>query len=198
MCRSALTAGSTCKERAGPFGHPDCDPSRAGWEEALSMMRRVQPSPDLILAGGDWIGHIPEQRMGAQTVLAAAVLLVQVLSASFRDTVAIHTVGNHDTWPYYSLAPAFAGWDRAFLRAQGDEWMGANFPGESRTSWQQRGYYARRLSPRLWAISLNTNELAKTDGAAQLSWMRTTLESLRRDDQRALLLGHIPPGPSHF
>ena len=167
MCRSSLTSGSACKERAGPFGHPDCDPSRASWEEALVMMQRVQPAPDFIMAGGDWIGHISEHRMGAQSVLAAAVLLVQLLSKHFSNVVSVHTIGNHDTWPYYSLAPAFANWDRAFLRSQGSEWMGVNFPEGARTEWQTHGYYARRLSSRLWAVSLNTNELAKTDGSTQ-------------------------------
>ena len=166
MCRSSL-AGTTCKERAGPFGHPDCDPSRASWEEALVMMKRVQPAPDFIMAGGDWIGHISEQRMGAQAVLSSAVLLVQLLTTHFSNVVTMHTVGNHDTWPYYSLAPAFASWDRAFLRSQGSEWMGVHFPEGARADWQQHGYYARRLSSRLWAISLNTNELAKTDGIPQ-------------------------------
>ena len=128
MCRSPL-AGTTCTKKAGVFGHPDCDPSRAGWQEALEMMRKVQPAPDFILAGGDWVGHIPESRQGSHAVLSAAVLLVKMLTAAFREAPALHTVGNHDTWPYYSLAPAFASWDRSFERTNGVEYMQRQFPG---------------------------------------------------------------------
>ncbi|KAL1525653.1 hypothetical protein AB1Y20_020503 [Prymnesium parvum] len=197
MCRSTIV-GTECAERAGPFGHPDCDPSTGGWQEAIAMMRREQPTPDFILAGGDWIGHIPESRLNPPALLSAAVLLNRLLSDHFAGVPVMHTVGNHDTWPYFSLAPVFMDWDRAFEKSQGNEWVRATFPGKARTHWQQHGYYARRLSRRLWGISLNTNELSKTDGGQQLDWLRTMLDRMRQDRQTAILLGHIPPGPSHF
>ena len=162
------------------------------------MMRRVQPAPDFVFAGGDWVGHIPEARSGPHAVLSAAVLLATMLSATFKEAPVVHTVGNHDTWPYYSLAPAFTSWDRAFERAEGVAYVERHFPGASRESWRSRGYYARRLAGSLWAISLNTNELAKTDGGRQLDWLISTLSGLRAAGERAFLLGHIPPGPSHF
>lgn len=187
-----------CEELGGAFGHPDCDPPRAAWEDALAMMRREMPAPDFLLAGGDWIGQTPPSRTSGHTVLSAAVLLNELMGTYFEDVPLLHTIGNHDTWPYFSLAPAAADWERAFSQKQGERWMDVMFPGEARTHFRQHGYYARRLNSRLWGISLNTNELAKTSGGAQLEWLQHVLQQLRTEKQSAMLLGHIPPGPSHF
>lgn len=198
MCRSTLGPSSTCAERVGPFGHPSCDPDVEGWRAALSFMRSAQPSPDFVVAGGDWLGHIAERHSGPRAVASAAVLLARMLSVAFPDTPTLHTLGNHDTWPYYSLAPAWRDLASAWERGLGDAYVARTFPAEAREQWLAGGYYALRLRPKLWGVSLNTNELAKTDGRAQLDWLERLLVQARGAGEAAVLVGHIPPGPSHF
>ena len=75
-------------------------------------MVRLAPSPDFILAGGDWIGHVPPRREGAAAVRSAALLLASMLHAHYPDAPVVHALGNHDTHPYYSRAPAWRDWEQ--------------------------------------------------------------------------------------
>ena len=59
MCRTAAASAST--EQPGSFGHPECDPTPAGWRAALAEMSSLQPAPDFIYAGGDWFGHVAKE-----------------------------------------------------------------------------------------------------------------------------------------
>ena len=98
---------------------------------------------------------------------------------------------------------------------------------ESLATWRRGGYYARPLWPRpqqypshgleaavrmdaiealpqsssstLWGLTLNTNDLALPGGGdQQLAWLSKALGAIRSRGDSAILLGHIPPGPSHF
>lgn len=165
------------------------------------MMRRVQPQPDFVVAGGDWFGHVAPQHTSGATVLEAAVHIAEELAASFGDAPVIHAIGNHDTWPYYSLAPAWRQFSTAWEQspALGTSYMRQTFPGGALADWRAGGYYARRLpGGRLLAVVLNTNALALGGGERQLEWLAERLSKARSKAQRVLLFGHIPPGPSHF
>ena len=232
MCRSAASPSSGCERpAAGKFGHANCDPSPAFLHAALKLMRREAPAPDFILAGGDWIGHIPQRKEGAASVRSAAALIATMLHEAFPSAVVMHSIGNHDTWPYYSRAPTWRDWEEAW-RAEprlGDAYVERLLPSaESLATWRAGGYYARPLWPRpqqypahsleagggrsleeeinggrgprrtLWGLTLNTNDLALSGGSAQLQWLAKALTAVRARGDAALLLGHIPPGPSHF
>ena len=228
MCRSSMTASSRCEQApAGPFGHQQCDPAPSFWREALALMVRLAPSPDFILAGGDWIGHVPPRREGAAAVRSAALLLASLLHANYPDVPVVHALGNHDTHPYYSRAPAWRDWEQAWRSdsALGEAYVQRHLPNaEALGTFRTGGYYVRQLWPRpqqhpapglesgprdvategggaartIWGISLNTNELALGGGAEQLRWLGKTLTAVRSRADSAILLGHIPPGPSHF
>ena len=213
MCRSAA-APSACPQQpsVGPFGHIECDPAPAFWKLAIDVMRRVEPSPDFLLAGGDWIGHIPPHREGPSALRSAATRLATALHDAFPRVPTLHTIGNHDTWPYYSAsAPTWLDWEAAWRteRRLGDAYVAFQFPDDSLAAWRSGGYYLRPLrrgkpdagSGRrrtLWGLVLNTNDLALTGGVRQCHWLARTLGELRASGERAILLGHIPPGPSHF
>ena len=113
-------------------------------------------------------------------------------------TPVLHAIGNHDTWPYYSLASTWREWERGWTAELGREYLERQFPGRSLAEWRGGGYYSRRLGASLRLVVLNTNQLALTDGTAQLDWLEAELVAARRARQRVLLLGHIPPGPSHY
>ncbi len=195
MCRTAAAGPSA--EQPGRFGHPDCDPTPAGWQSAIAGMLEVQPSPDFIFAGGDWFGHVAKQHEGARAVRSSALMIATLLERSFPGAPVLHAIGNHDTWPYYSQAPQWRTMERDWTEQLGPAYISRAFPGDALGSWRRGGYFARALSPGLKAVVLNTNQLALGGGAEQLSWLADELAEARRGGQRVLLMGHIPPGPSH-
>ena len=200
MCRTPLAAAACSKGTIGPYGHPDCDPSPAGWREALKLMVRIAPEPDFILAGGDYFGHVAAAKEGRRSVRSAALLFTSMMHAAFPNVPTMHTIGNHDTHPYYSTAAAWRGWENDW-RADGtlgDAYVDRQFPGEALRDWRAGGFYARALRDGLTGISINTNDLALTGGAEQLAWLERLLSRLRKEGKAAVLLGHIPPGPSHY
>jgi hypothetical protein len=89
MCRSRASASCT-QPPAGAFGHQECDPPPAFWGEALALMRREAPDPDFILAGGDWIGHVPPAQDGPAAVRSAALLLATMLHEHFPTAPVMH------------------------------------------------------------------------------------------------------------
>ena len=101
LCRSSGSASCSLAP-VGRYGHAECDPAPQVWRDALEMMRRVAPSPDIVLAGGDWLGHIPPAREGRRAVRTAAVLMARLLHEAFPHAPTAHALGNHDTFPYYS------------------------------------------------------------------------------------------------
>lgn len=50
------------------------------------------------------MGHVPPDRDGRRSVRSAAVLLATLLHEYFPSAPALHALGNHDTFPYYSQA----------------------------------------------------------------------------------------------
>lgn len=158
------------------------------------MMVRQQPAPDFLVAGGDWFGHVDESRRTEAAVANAAVILARVLDEHFGRVPVVHaignhasvsqadstrtaghtmppSVGNHDSWPYYSAAPTAASWDAAW----GSAYARRTFPGAARAQWVRGGYYARRVGPALLALMLNTNSLSLgADVDDQLSWLEVT------------------------
>ena len=142
---------------------------------------------------------------------AAAVLIATMLNEAFPHVPTLHAMGYHDTYPYMSTAPTWRGWETAW-RADahlGDEYMSQQFPDDALAQWRKHGYYSRTLwrpqasntsvsQPAIHGIALNTNDLVRGDAREQLDWLERTLGTLRAQGDTALLLGHIPPGPSHF
>ena len=195
MCRTAAASPST--EQPGIFGHPECDPTPSIWRAALAEMISLQPAPDFIYAGGDWFGHVAKEHDTERAVRSSALMVAELLEKSFPGAPVIHTIGNHDTWPYYSQASTWRTMERDWAQALGDAYIARNFPGPALASWRHGGYFARRLTPSLHAVVLNTNQLALGGGAEQLAWLEAEMAAARRRGGKVLLMGHIPPGPSH-
>jgi len=189
MCRTAAASAST--EQPGSFGHPECDPTPAGWRAALAEMSRLQPAPDFIYAGGDWFGHVAKEHETEDAVRSSALLIARLVEQSFPGTPVLHAIGNHDTWPYYSQARTWLSMEADWAQALGDEYMARNFPGAARASWRRGGYFARRVTPSVQAVVLNTNDLALGGGAEQLAWLEAEMAAARRRGGKVLLLGHM-------
>ena len=187
MCRTVAASAST--EQPGSFGHPECDPTPAGWRAALAEMRRLQPAPDFIYAGGDWFGHVAKEHDTERAVRSSALMIARLVEQSFPGTPVLHAIGNHDTWPYYSQASTWLSMEADWAQALGDAYVARSFPGAALASWRRGGYFARRVTPSLQAVVLNTNDLALGGGAEQLAWLESELAAARRRGGRVLLSG---------
>jgi hypothetical protein len=195
MCRSATRLATA---HPGAFGHFNCDPSKeVGLRIALERMRSAQSSPAFILLGGDDLGHIPKDREGSAAALASQRAVAAALAEVFPRVPILPTVGNHDTWPYFS-----AGEGARRARSELAELYGAPLAGQQRRQLASLGYYVHRFSRRLWIVALETNSLAlredATNAKAQLRWLRGVLQDAASAEASVILLGHIAPGASHI
>ena len=111
-------------------------------------MKHAESSPDFILAGGDWIGHVPKHMEGPSALRSAATLLAVLLHEAFPRVPTLHALGNHDTWPYYSAsASTWMDWEEGWRSEPrlGAGYVAAQFPDDALALWRGGGYYARVL-----------------------------------------------------
>ena len=135
-------------------------------------MAALAPSPDFVFAGGDWLGHVAEGRMSGAAALSSAVRLAAAVQRTFGPaTPVLHAIGNHDTWPYYSLASTWREWERGWTAELGREYLERQFPGRSLAEWRGGGYYSRRLGASLrLVVAVHAARASTASGASQRSW----------------------------
>ena len=140
MCRTPTTDRRHWP--ASELGHFHCDPPRAMAERAVEEMCKSHPNPSFIVMGGDAFGHVPTDRESSSTIEQSQRALAAALRERFPQTKVLPMVGNHDTWPYFSLEGA-----RGAQKVLGDIYGGVN--GLSRSAASKlvhSGYYAQPLS----------------------------------------------------
>ena len=194
MCRTPTVDAA---RKPGLYGHFNCDPSPHVVELAFAHMASIEPAPAAILLGGDDLGHVPASKEGAEAARASQRAVAAALRKAFPQTAILPTVGNHDTWPYFTARGEGALEARRELASlYGDALAPA-----PRRHLASRGYYLHKLTRRLWVAVLETNALAladaAADGAAQLAWLDETLSNAEAARASVLVLGHIAPGASH-
>ncbi|GAB1607193.1 hypothetical protein Ahia01_001002500, partial [Argonauta hians] len=190
------------KEILGTYGDYRCDSPWALVSSAVSAMWSIEPSPDFILWTGDSIPHVPDSQNTLQHNYEVIGKLTLLLRSTFPNTTIYPTVGNHDPYPanempfkgpgnlYYSQLLTVSHWDQLLQGA------------DQREQFVKAGYYTTVISPGFRLISLNTNlyyslntlTANSTDPGAQLRWLRHQLEQARLNNEKVLLMAHVPPG----
>ena len=138
MCRSPAPADTPARA-PGRFGHFNCDPSPSLLSLALKHMAEVEPNPTFIALGGDDFGHVPASRESAPSVAASQRRVAALVHEAFPHTPVLPAVGNHDTWPYFSLAGAGA------ARTELAKLYGHHMTPSQREQLAALGYYEVRL-----------------------------------------------------
>lgn len=194
MCRSR---SDDVARHPGRYGHFNCDPAPRILELTLGHMAAVEPAPSAILLGGDDLGHIPADQEGAAAARRSQRAVAAALRKAFPNTPILPTVGNHDTWPYFTSS----GEGAADARRELANLYGEHLAPAQRRHLATRGYYLHKLTRREWVAVLETNALALTeaaaDAASQLEWLDRTLTNAAEAGASVIILGHIAPGASH-
>lgn len=133
-------------------------------------------------------------------ILVANVHLKHLFEHFLPGIPVIFSVGNNDVYLHDSMRSS-ANRD---LRTLGDIWFSDHLK-DLKADFVSKGYFSFDFGRKLRFISLNTLYFSKDNifvvecvtesspGMMQLSWLSRELESCRKEQKRAYIIGHIPP-----
>ncbi|KAJ3277302.1 Endopolyphosphatase [Borealophlyctis nickersoniae] len=195
-----------------------CDSPFALLEDTFSYLRKLfADEVDFVLWTGDSSRHDRDKRLpkDSSEVFSQNAQAVNEFVRSFNvsSTPVIPSIGNWDVWPSGALKPG----PNEELRKLYETWkplLGGPQNASIEEMFLQGGYFSREAVPgKVTVLSLNTlywfeENVAITDcspfvtggspgsshpGDIQLNWLIQSLENLRTSNQRAILIGHVPP-----
>ncbi|XP_060639955.2 acid sphingomyelinase-like phosphodiesterase 3b [Anolis sagrei] len=197
VCPSAGTQPVT---NAGAWGHYLCDAPWSLVNSSIYAMKEILPDPDFILWTGDDTPHVPDEKLGEESVLRIIEKLTNLIKHVFPDTQVYPAMGNHDFHPKNQFP---AGENRIY-HATADLWH----PWLSNHSVQMfnaGAFYSQLLSssrPARRMVVLNTNlyydnnkqTINLEDPGGQFKWLEETLTSAADAGEKVYIIGHVPPG----
>ncbi|KAH3743097.1 sphingomyelin phosphodiesterase acid-like 3 [Pelomyxa schiedti] len=186
---------------AGKYGYFNCDsPEYTLLPSALSFMKQV-PSDFLL-----WLGDSPttyhEHPAGVENsdmIWNNIREVVSDLSTGLPDMDVYPTLGNHDAYPKDRVKPPPNDEYYSQFVSLWKHWL----PAAAIDTVGYSGYYTAVLTPGFRVISLNTlycdpanvyAMLNQSDHGGQWQWVGDTLKSARANNEKVLLIGHIPLG----
>ena len=196
-CRNSMTGSNP----AGMYGAYGCD---FPLETANLLLEHLETLSgiDLVVYGGDnpphdiWL-ETEESQMNAHS------LVISMMKKHLPNTPIYPVLGNHESFPeseyiqsrYMNLTAALAKLWKSW----------APFPEGALETLSLGGYYTLMLKPKLRLISYNSDygylynfySLLNHKNPAytkQTQWIQETLETARRNGEKVLIVGHIPPG----
>ncbi|EFA84874.1 metallophosphoesterase domain-containing protein [Heterostelium album PN500] len=182
---------------ASPVGNYRCDSPLTLVESAFKFMVTTNANPDFIIFTGDDPPHVPMSELNNELVLQSITNITSYITTNFPNTKIYPAIGNHDVYPQHQLAPG-PNW---LLNNISEIWSDL-LTTESIETLKIGGYYSELIEPGLRIISLNTvfyytqdNQCVnETDPGNQLSWLSKTLESAKSNNEKVMIIGHVPPG----
>ncbi len=179
------------------------DTNEALLRSALAEMKRVDPTPPVVVIPGDFLGHHFDSRYAKATIEH----LAQSFGRAFPSAQFVLALGNEDSaCGDYALGP-----NAAFLRETAAAWEPlVNRHGEApefRKTFVRDGFYTAKLpvpglravvvADTFWSPRFRAGCGSSVDGAAEeLDDLDRALPPGKRD--RAWVVMHIPPGVDAF
>lgn len=189
-----------------PFGRHGCDAptSLVKWSIDHAKNFTSTDLPSFILLTGDLVRHGTDQLVepiGATLAILESVS--ELVYQAFPNTSIIPTVGNNDVTPDYFLdvdAPD----DMLGLLSQGFDSLFQS--DQEKSTFRAGGFFARRVSPTLTVISLNTliyssshfPATGQADPLGQLVWLKSQLNDAQVNNIQVYIAGHIPPAVGSY
>lgn len=200
---------------AGPYGAPGsrCDSPIELVNEAFQFIKRAFRGVDFVIYTGDSARHDRDKKLVRTTadIFEDHTRVVSYFEESFdlNRTLVIPTIGNNDV-PSFKAASEDA--HERFYKRLLDIWsrykgLDIMTPGKAQESFLRGGYWVQTLprAPTISIINLNTMlfyadsketldcDLPSSAGGVQLDWYEGTLKLLQLKEQKAYVMGHIPP-----
>ena len=182
----------------------ECDIPLRTLEALLVDIKRQHPKIDAVL----WTGDIPAHDVWNQTQSKQKELIRSVsslLDKFFEGIPILPALGNHESAPVNSFPrPEVKGkhsisWLYDDLQDIWSKWL----PSGTIDHIKKGAYYSTYLKKGLKVISINTNYcnnqnwwllMNTTDPADELTWMINELQASELNNERVMIIGHIPPG----
>ncbi|KAK9870012.1 hypothetical protein WA026_006107 [Henosepilachna vigintioctopunctata] len=204
-CRNESSEGIADPIFAGKWGaYAKCDSPRILIENMLKHITEQHPDIDFIF----WTGDLPPHDIWKQTKQYNLDIIketTQQMIEHFPSIPIFPAIGNHESVPAGTFAPPWVEEDNSTswlfneLLNHWKRWL----PDSSTTTIQRGGFYSVLLRPKLRLISMNTNYchtynwwllVNSTDPAKELKWLIHELQKAENNNEKVLLIGHIPPG----
>lgn len=197
-CHEAYGPGNATTA-AGPFGDYQCDTPLSLLEALLSTLASLSPAPDFIL----WTGDDPSHMVWAQSRelnLASAVNITLLLQKYLPKVPVFPVIGNHEGFAVNQFkGPGDDSWLLDGLAKVWSYWL----PAEPLECFRAYGFYSTVVSPGLRVVGLHTSYwqtlnfwliLEDQDPASQIVWLNDTLATAKANNEKVMIIGHIPPG----
>ncbi|KAM3829827.1 acid sphingomyelinase-like phosphodiesterase 3b isoform 2-T2 [Vipera latastei] len=144
--------------------------------------------------------HVPDEKLGDETVLEIIKKLTNLIRQVFPDTQVYPAMGNHDFHPKNQL-PAE---ENKIYNATAELWR-PWLKEPSIQKFRTGAFYSQLLpglGPRRRIIVLNTNlyyesnnwSMSLEDPGGQFQWLQTLLTKASETGEKVYIIGHVPPG----
>ncbi|XP_008120933.2 acid sphingomyelinase-like phosphodiesterase 3b isoform X2 [Anolis carolinensis] len=194
------SAGAQPVTNAGTWGHYLCDAPWSLINSSIYAMKEILPDPDFILWTGDDTPHVPDEKLGEESVLGIIKKLTNLIKHVFPGTQVYPAMGNHDFHPKNQFP---AGENRIY-RATAELWQ-PWLNNHSVQTFRAGAFYSQLLSssgPARRMVVLNTNlyydnnnqTISLEDPGGQFQWLEDTLTSAADAREKVYIIGHVPPG----
>ncbi|XP_076817204.1 acid sphingomyelinase-like phosphodiesterase 3b [Clavelina lepadiformis] len=198
VCPSSFGAEAI---KPGPWGDYKCDSPWNLINASVYAMKKIKGDPDFILWTGDDTLHTNDEDkyLGEDVVIETISNLTSLLKEVFPTTTIYSTLGNHDYHPKNQMPVG----NSTLLNGVANLWQDWFTDKNSLEMFRSNGYYSTEVTPGLCVISLNTNiwyssnhqiDEDDNDPGGQFQWLENTLSEMKKNKEKAYVIGHIPPG----
>eukprot|EP00271_Cylindrocystis_brebissonii_P018827 TRINITY_DN5478_c0_g1_i1.p1 TRINITY_DN5478_c0_g1~~TRINITY_DN5478_c0_g1_i1.p1 ORF type:complete len:856 (-),score=107.60 TRINITY_DN5478_c0_g1_i1:264-2831(-) len=202
-CQQSDGEGPTPARQAHRIGEFTCDTSLTLLDGVLDFIRSPGNLPplDFVIYSGDTAPHTIWKDT-VQSTSSVMITFYAKLKTAFGAVPVYPCLGNHGVVPADQLPPPPA---RTFLSTLLWEVWKAWLPDSCQETVSRGGFYTTLHQPGLRILALNSqwydvnnfwllNSSTLEDPAGQLAWMEATLIEAERNEERVIVLGHIPVG----
>jgi sphingomyelin phosphodiesterase acid-like 3 len=180
-----------------PFGDYFCDTPETLVQSALSFISSNYSN--FVIYSGDSAPHVNVSSW--EEAFNKTKIVTNLLKQYLPTTRVLPCLGNADFYPT-NYAPFQEPFD--VYRQVGELWSSWLEPSSLET-FSTGGYYSQLIEPGLRILVLNTNlyynvkrqypyTMNMSDPANQFMWMESVLNSSRANNEKVLIVGHVPPG----
>lgn len=194
---------------AQPTGRFRCDSSLNLLSSAFYSMSSINPNPDFILILGDFIAHntmyvVNPQGMrdfnyNIELLQLSFMQVSEVIRSYFPNTRIIPVLGNNDGYSdYHDIQEEMKGKYYQYL------WnLWHPLIGEMSSEFIMNGYYTTKYED-IKFICLNSNHFSikqrdyEEEAQEQMEWFEEELRKSDENNERVVIMMHIPPGISTY
>ncbi|XP_011438303.3 acid sphingomyelinase-like phosphodiesterase 3b [Magallana gigas] len=184
----------------GMYGDYWCDSPFSLIDVTMKAMKNatLDKEVDFMLWTGDSVLHTPDENLSINENIDILTNLTGQLQETFPTMDVYATYGNHDYFPSNQYPPH----NNEIYNRTLEHWRTWINDSTQETNFLKGAYYTLKTKYGMRILALNTNLYYTSDKvtthmddpADQFVWMEGILMQARRDHEKVLVTGHVPPG----